>query len=75
MKYYRLPFHGVVVFKDEVLPEEITLRDVVDMLSDYKTAIGVWSGGEAVQEISKEKFLEEVKGMFGEPADYFEEDE
>lgn len=73
MKYYKLPFEGFVVFKGEDRPAEIQLHDVASMLSNYGESIGTWSGDGALEEITKGEFVEEVVGMGGEPADYFED--
>ena len=73
MKYYRLRFDGHVVFKAKDRPSSVEFDDI--KLSDYGHSIGVWTGDELLEEITKDEFVEEVADMGGEPADFFDDTE
>lgn len=68
MKYFRLKFDGELVIMADDTPQ-LNLADVAELLSNYDTAVGRWSGGEAIKEISKREFNESVLNMGGEPLD------
>jgi hypothetical protein len=72
MKYFRLKFDGEVVFKAEDRPKAVEFKDIE--LSDYGRALGVWSGDEKLEEISKEEFVKEIQEMCGEVSEYVEDE-
>jgi len=72
VKYYRLRFDGHVVFKANDRPPCVEFDDI--KLSDYGRSLGVWSGDEALEEITEAEFVDEVNDMGGEVSEYFEPD-
>lgn len=72
MKYFRLRFDGYVVFKAEARPECVEFDDI--KLSDYGRSLGMWSGDEPLEEITKKEFAKEIRDMCAEVSEFVEPD-